>query len=49
LRAAAYTAAVPAETARRLMAGDGRPGAYTPADLFGPELAEACGGEYLDG
>jgi hypothetical protein len=47
--AAGYTAMVPAETARRLLAGDGRPGAYTPAALFGPELAQACGGEYLDG
>ncbi|MEU8228959.1 saccharopine dehydrogenase NADP-binding domain-containing protein [Actinoplanes sp. NPDC048967] len=45
--AQAYTGAVPAEIARRLLAGDGRPGAYTPAALFGAELAEACGGDYL--
>ena len=38
--------AVPAEAARRLLAGEGRPGAYTPAALFGPALAEACGGKY---
>jgi hypothetical protein len=45
--AQAYTGAVPAEIARRLLAGDGRPGAYTPAALFGVTLAESCGGEYL--
>jgi hypothetical protein len=45
--AQAYTGAVPAEVARRLLAGDGRPGAYTPTALFGPALAEACSGEYL--
>jgi hypothetical protein len=45
--AAAYTGKVPAEAARRLLAGEGRPGAYTPAAVFGPELAQACGGEYL--
>lgn len=42
-----YTGAVPAEIARRLLAGEGRPGAYTPAALFGPTLAESCGAEYL--
>ncbi|WP_045741974.1 saccharopine dehydrogenase NADP-binding domain-containing protein [Actinoplanes rectilineatus] len=41
------TGAVPAEAAGRLLAGAGRPGAYTPAALFGAELAEACGGSYL--
>jgi short subunit dehydrogenase-like uncharacterized protein len=45
--AQAYTGAVPAEVARRLLAGEGRPGAYTPAALFGPSLALACGGEYV--
>ena len=40
-----FTGAVPAEVARRLLAGEGRPGAFTPAALFGPSLAEACGGE----
>jgi short subunit dehydrogenase-like uncharacterized protein len=47
--AQAFTGAVPAEVARRLLAGQGRPGAYTPAGLFGPALAAACGGEYLTG
>ena len=45
--AQAFTGAVPAEIARRLLAGQGRPGAYTPAALFGPSLAEACGASYL--
>ena len=45
--AQAFTGAVPAEVVRRLLAGEGRPGACTPAALFGPSLAEACGGEYL--
>lgn len=44
--ATVFTGAVAAEAARRLLAGEGRPGAYTPAALFGPALAEACGGEY---
>ena len=44
-----FTGAVPAEIARRLLDGQGRPGAHTPAALFGPSLAEACGGEYLLG
>jgi short subunit dehydrogenase-like uncharacterized protein len=42
-----FTGAVPAEIARRLLAGQGRPGAFTPAALFGPDLAEAAGAEYL--
>jgi short subunit dehydrogenase-like uncharacterized protein len=42
-----FTAAVAAEVAHRLLAGQGRPGTYTPAALFGSSLAEACGGEYL--
>jgi hypothetical protein len=45
--AQAFTGAVPAEIARRLLAGQGRPGAHTPAALFGPALAEACGARYL--
>jgi short subunit dehydrogenase-like uncharacterized protein len=45
--AQAFTGAVPAEITRRLLAGQGRPGAYTPAALFGPALAEACGASYL--
>ncbi|GAA4560234.1 saccharopine dehydrogenase NADP-binding domain-containing protein [Pseudonocardia xishanensis] len=46
--AQAFTVSVAAEVARRLLAGDGRPGAFTPAALFGPGLAETCGGEYRD-
>ncbi|MGD6741340.1 saccharopine dehydrogenase NADP-binding domain-containing protein [Streptomyces sp. BH106] len=42
-----FTGAVSAEIARRLLAGEGRPGAYTPAALFGPTLAESCGAAYL--
>ncbi|MFG1663836.1 saccharopine dehydrogenase NADP-binding domain-containing protein [Streptomyces sp. Y7] len=42
-----YTGAVPAEIAQRLLAGHGRPGAHTPAALFGPNLAESCGAAYL--
>jgi hypothetical protein len=45
--AQAFTGAVPAEAARRLLAGEGRPGAFTPAALFGPALALACGGQYV--
>jgi short subunit dehydrogenase-like uncharacterized protein len=42
-----FTGAVAAEIARRLLEGEGRPGAFTPAALFGPSLALACGGEYV--
>jgi hypothetical protein len=42
-----FTGAVAAEIALRLLAGEGRPGAFTPAALFGPSLALACGGEFL--
>src|ERR1700761_2606527 len=45
--AQAFTGAIPAEITRRLLDGQGRPGAYTPAALFGPTLAEACGADYL--
>jgi short subunit dehydrogenase-like uncharacterized protein len=44
--AQAWTGAVPAEVVRRLLDGQGKPGAYTPAALFGPALAESCGGKY---
>ncbi|WP_138444218.1 saccharopine dehydrogenase NADP-binding domain-containing protein [Sinomonas susongensis] len=44
-----FTGAVPAEAVARLLAGGGRPGAFTPAALFGTGLAEACGGTYLSG
>jgi short subunit dehydrogenase-like uncharacterized protein len=42
-----FTAAAAAEVAGRLRAGEGRPGAVTPGVLFGPELAEAAGAEFL--
>jgi len=42
-----FTAAIAAEVAHRLLTGEGRPGAHPPGALFGPELAEAVGGEFL--
>ncbi|WP_410587576.1 hypothetical protein [Amycolatopsis sp. lyj-23] len=42
-----FTAAVVAETAARLARGEGKPGAYTPAAVFGAGLAEAAGGTFL--
>jgi short subunit dehydrogenase-like uncharacterized protein len=47
--AQAFTGAVPAEVAARLLAGAGRAGASTPAAMFGLSLAEACGATYLLG
>ncbi|MCW4457664.1 hypothetical protein [Microbacterium sp. MPKO10] len=47
--ASTFTGAVPAEIARRLLDGAGRPGAFTPVALFGPSLAEACGAEFMPG
>ncbi len=43
----AFTAAVAAEVAHRLLRGEGRPGAHTPGALFGPALAEAAGGAFI--
>ena len=40
------TAAVASEVAVHLAEGQGSPGVYTPAELFGAELAESCGGVY---
>lgn len=40
------TEAVAAEVAHRLALGRGRPGAFTPAALFGPGLARDLGGTY---
>lgn len=40
------TATMAAEVAAGLFAGNGAPGVYTPAELFGAELAESCGGVY---
>ena len=45
--AQSVTSMLMAEVAARLLAGTGRPGAYTPVALFGPSLAESCGGTYL--
>jgi len=42
-----FTTTVAAKVAERLLKGEGRPGSYTPGALFGPELAEAVGGEFL--
>jgi hypothetical protein len=42
-----FTAAVAAEVTGRLLKGEGRPGSYTPGALFGPQLAEAAGGEFI--
>lgn len=42
-----FTAAVMAEVARRLVRGEGHPGAHTPGALFGPPLALAAGGEFF--
>ncbi|MDQ2763571.1 MAG: hypothetical protein M3Y22_08825, partial [Pseudomonadota bacterium] len=39
-----FTAAAVAEVTLRLLRGEGRPGAYTPASLFGSGVAEAAGG-----
>jgi hypothetical protein len=44
-----FTAAVAAEVTRRLLDGEGQPGAHTPGALFGATLAEAAGGELLVG
>jgi hypothetical protein len=44
----AVTASVAAEVTARLAAGHGRPGAFTPAGLFGDGLAMAVGGQYVD-
>jgi len=45
--AMAFTTTVAATVAERLLQDQGRPGAYTPGALFGPELAEAAGGTFL--
>ena len=45
--AAEFTHRVLAEVALRLARGEGKPGAYTPGALFGPQLAEFAGGQFL--
>ena len=42
-----WTGTVPAEVTQRLLASEAKPDEFTPAALFGPSLAEACGAEYL--
>ena len=42
-----WTGTVPAEVVRLLLTGTGKPGAFTPAALFGSSLAESCGAEYV--
>lgn len=42
-----FTVGVIAEVASRLAGDEGRPGAYTPGALFGPELAEVAGAELM--
>ena len=44
-----FTVAATSEVVLRLARGEGRPGAYTPGALFGPSLALAAGGEFVDG
>jgi short subunit dehydrogenase-like uncharacterized protein len=46
--ASTVTVAVATEVALRLLAGERRAGAYTPAALFGSTLIESCHGVYLD-
>nr|WP_062339587.1 saccharopine dehydrogenase NADP-binding domain-containing protein [Herbidospora sakaeratensis] len=41
-----FTVEAVAEVARRLAGGEGRPGAFTPARLLGPEVALAAGAEF---
>lgn len=43
-----FTAGVSAQTALRLAAGEGRPGAHTPTAALGPDLAVAAGAEFVD-
>lgn len=43
----AYTASITAEVAGRLAHDEGRPGAYTPGALFGPDLATDAGGHFV--
>lgn len=45
--ASAFTAAAATEVAVRLDRGEGRAGAHTPGELFGPQLAVDLGGELM--
>ncbi len=42
-----FTADAVTEVALRLAKGEGRPGAFTPARLFGPEVALSAGAEFV--
>lgn len=42
------TVAVAAEVAARLARGEGKSGAFTPAELFGPALALSVGREFIE-
>jgi hypothetical protein len=42
-----FTAGAVTEVAQRLAKGEGRPGAFTPAGLFGPEVALTAGAEFM--
>ncbi len=42
-----FTSTVTATVAEQILAGKGQPGAYTPAALFGSQLAEAAGGTFI--
>lgn len=44
-----FTTTIAAEVAARLSQGGTPPGAHTPATLFGPGLAEAVGGRFVEG
>ncbi|GAB3451492.1 saccharopine dehydrogenase NADP-binding domain-containing protein [Streptomonospora sediminis] len=44
-----FTAGVAAGAAGRLLRGEGKPGAYTPAAAFGPDLAVEAGAAFIDG
>jgi len=43
----AFTARIAAEVALRLSRNEGRPGSFTPGALFGAELAETGGAEFI--
>ncbi|GAA0424201.1 membrane protein [Acrocarpospora corrugata] len=43
----AFTVGAVTEVAQRLAKGEGHPGAFTPARLFGPEVALAAGAEFV--
>lgn len=43
-----FTVRVAAESVARLLQGQARPGAFTPAQAFGAELAETAGGTFLN-